>query len=112
MTFIRYKTFGKQEYAYQIKSYWDSNTKKPKQKTVYLGVVVDKQKKIFEKRLLLPKQEKLILDFGDSYFIKEFLEKVKFSKLIEEVFEDKKDFFLSLINYRLCYPSAMRFSKP
>jgi len=111
MTFIRYKTFGKQEYAYQIKSYWDSKTQKPKQKTIYLGVVVDKSKKIFEKRLSLPKQEKLILDFGDSYFIKEFFEKVKFSKLIEEVFEDKKDFFLSLINYRLCYPSAMRFSK-
>ena len=111
MTFIRYKTFGKQEYAYQIKSYWDSKTQKPKQKTLYLGVVVDKSKKIFEKRLSLPKQEKLILDFGDSYFIKEFFEKVKFSKLIEEVFEDKKDFFLSLINYRLCYPSAMRFSK-
>jgi len=111
MTFIRYKTFGKQEYAYQIKSYWDSKTQKPKQKSLYLGVVVDKSKKIFEKRLSLPKQEKLILDFGDSYFIKEFFEKVKFSKLIEEVFEDKKDFFLSLINYRLCYPSAMRFSK-
>lgn len=111
MTFIRYKTFGKQEYAYQIKSYWDSKTQKPKQKTLYLGVVVDKPKKLFEKRLSLPKQEKLILDFGDSYFIKEFFEKVKFSKLIEEVFGDKKDFFLSLINYRLCYPSAMRFSK-
>jgi len=111
MTFIRYKTFGKQEYAYQIKSYWDSKTQKPKQKTLYLGVVVDKSKNIFEKRLSLPKQEKLILDFGDSYFIKEFFEKVKFSKLIEEVFGDKKDFFLSLINYRLCYPSAMRFSK-
>jgi len=111
MTFVRYKTFGKQEYAYQIKSYWDSKTQKPKQKTLYLGVVVDKSKKIFEKRLSLPKQEKLILDFGDSYFIKEFFEKVKFSKLIEEVFGDKKDFFLSLINYRLCYPSAMRFSK-
>ena len=111
MVFIRYKTFGKQEYAYQIKSYWDSKIQKPRQKTVYLGVVVDKSKKIFEKRLSLPKQEKLILDFGDSYFIKEFFEKVKFSKLIENVFEDKKDFFLSLINYRLCYPSAMRFSK-
>ena len=111
MTFIRYKTFGKQEYAYQIKSYWDSKTQKPKQKTLYLGVVVDKSKKIFEKRLSLPKQEKLILDFGDSYFIKEFFEKVKFSKLIEDVFGDKKDFFISLINYRLCYPSAMRFSK-
>src|SRR3989338_3181396 len=82
MTFIRYKTFGKQEYAYQIKSYWDSKTQRPKQKTLYLGVVVDKSKKIFEKRLSLPKQEKLILDFGDSYFIKEFFEKVKFSKNI------------------------------
>jgi len=111
MTFIRYKTFGKQEYAYQIKSYWDSKTQKPKQKTLYLGVVVDKSKQIFEKRLSIIKQEKLILDFGDSYFIKEFFEKVKFSNLIEEVFGDKKDFFLSLINYRLCYPSAMRFSK-
>lgn len=111
MVFIRYKTFGKQEYAYQIKSYWDSKTQKPKQKTVYLGVVIDKSKKIFEKRLSLTKQEKLILDFGDSYFIKEFFEKVKFSKLIEEVFGDKKYFILSLINYRLCYPSAMRFSK-
>src|SRR3989344_5324562 len=111
MVFIRYKTFGKQEYAYQIKSYWDSKTQKPKQKTVYLGVVVDKSKKIFEKRLLLAKPEKLVLDFGDSYFIKEYLEKIKFSELIEKVFEDKKDFLLSLINYRLCYPSAMRFSK-
>lgn len=111
MTFIRYKTFGRQEYAYQIKSYWDSKTQKPKQKTVYLGVVVDKSKKIFEKKSSIVKQEKLILDFGDSYFIKEFFEKVKFSTLIEEVFGDKKDFFLSLINYRLCYPSAMRFSK-
>ena len=111
MVFIRYKTFGKQEYSYQIKSYWDSKTQKPKQKTVYLGVVVDKSKKIFEKRLLLAKPEKLILDFGDSYFIKEYLEKIKFSELIEKVFEDKKDFLLSLINYRLCYPSAMRFSK-
>jgi len=111
MVFIRYKTFGKQEYAYQIKAYWDSKAQKPKQKTVYLGVVVDKSKKIFEKRLLLAKPEKLILDFGDSYFIKEFLEKIKFSELIEKVFEDKKNFLLSLINYRLCYPSAMRFSK-
>ncbi len=111
MVFIRYKTFGKQEYAYQIKSYWDTKTQKPKQKSVYLGVVVDKSKKIFEKRLALLKQEKLILDFGDSYFIKEFFEKIKFSELIENVFGDKKNFFLSLINYRLCYPSAMRFSK-
>src|SRR3990170_4495941 len=111
MVFIRYKKFGKQEYAYQIKSYWDPKIKKPRQKTVYLGVVIDKSKKIFEKRLSLAKQEKLILDFGDSYFIKEFFEKVKFTKLIEEVFGDKKDFLLSLINYRLCYPSAMRFSK-
>ncbi len=111
MTFIRYKKFGKQEYAYRIKSYWDSASQKPRQKSVYLGVVVDKSKKIFEKRSIVQKPEKLILDFGDSYFIREFLNKIKFSDLIENVFADKKDFFLSLINYRLCYPSAMRFSK-
>ena len=50
MTFIRYKKFGKQEYAYEVKSYWDSNSKKPKQQTKYLGVVIDKEKKIFEKK--------------------------------------------------------------
>ena len=111
MTFIRYKKFGKQEYAYEVKSYWDSNSKKPKQQTRYLGVVIDKEKKIFEKKALLRNSEKLILDFGDTYILNEFFEKTQLTKIIEKVFGDKKDFILALITYRLCYPSAMRFSR-
>ena len=48
MSFIRYKKFGKQEYAYEVTSYWDLERKKPRQKQKYLGVVVDKEKGIFK----------------------------------------------------------------
>lgn len=111
MTFIRYKTFGKQEYAYEVESIWDKKTQKPKQKTRYLGVVVDKNKKIFEKRLRLRQPEKLILDFGDSYVIAKLMEKIGFSTLIKEVFSDHAAFVSALLTYRLCYPSAMKYSK-
>src|SRR3989338_9709173 len=50
MTFIRYKKFGKQEYSYEVKAIWDSIKKKPLQKTKYLGIVKDKDKKIFERK--------------------------------------------------------------
>jgi len=109
MTFIRYKIFGKQEYAYQIKSYWDSKTQKPKQKTLYLGVVVDKSKKIFEKRLSITKQEKLILDFGDSFLLEQFFEDNGLADLLKDVFCDYKELIRVLVYYRLCYPSAMKY---
>jgi len=41
MTFVRYKRFGKQEYAYEINAMWDAKKKKPYQKSKYLGVVID-----------------------------------------------------------------------
>jgi len=50
MAFVIYKKFGKQEYAYEMESYRDPETKKPKHKQKYLGVVVDKEKGIYEKR--------------------------------------------------------------
>lgn len=111
MTFVRYKIFGKQEYAYEVKSIWDKKTQKPKQKTKYLGVVVDKKKKIFEKRLKLRQPEKLILDFGDSYVVAKLMEKIGFSTLIKEVFSNHAVFVSALLTYRLCYPSAMKYSQ-
>jgi hypothetical protein len=63
MSFIRYKKIGNKEYAYEVIPYWDSTAKKPRQKTKYLGVVIDKEKKIFKKPREKPR-EKLILDFG------------------------------------------------
>jgi len=71
MSFIRYKKFGNKEYAYEVETCWDPEAKIPGQKTKYLGVVVDKEKKIFERPGQKPR-EKLILDFGDGYWSKSF----------------------------------------
>jgi transposase len=106
MSFIRYKKFGNKEYAYEVTSYWDPEKKKPRQKTKYLGVVVDKENKIFRKKRK-ERKEKLILDFGDVYFLNQFISRTK----LFEMFEDKKEKLLTLIFYRLCYPSAMRYAR-
>lgn len=106
MSFTRYKTFGKKEYAYEVTSIWDKKTKRPTQKQKYLGMVVDKKKKIYEKRQSI-KPEKLILDFGDTYLIKKVLESTKFITLLTETFGENTDSFLSLMSYRLCHTGAM-----
>jgi hypothetical protein len=76
MPFITYKKFGKQEYAYQQTSYRDPQTNKPKHKQKYLGVVIDKEKHIYQKRhkttqQTKQQQEKQILDYGDTYLLHE-----------------------------------------
>jgi len=106
MSFTRYKIFGKKEYAYEITSVWNKKTKRPTQKQKYLGMVVDKKKKIYEKHQH-KKPEKLILDFGDSYIIKKFLESTNFIPLLAETFGENSDNFLALMSYRLCHTGAM-----
>lgn len=112
MTYIRYQKFGKQEYAYEITAYWDKKTKKPKQKSRYLGVVVDKKKKVFERRAQRKDAERLILDYGDSFVVQKFLEQSGFTKLLENVFGEETETLQALITYRLCYGSAMMYAKP
>jgi transposase len=109
MSFVRYKKFGKQEYAYGITSYWDRNKHAPRQKTKYLGVAIDKENGIYEKRGIKLKKEKLILDLGDVYLIYEFLKGVSLFQLIKKVFNEKANYLLALVCYRLCYPSAMMY---
>lgn len=108
MTFVRYKKFGKQEYAYEVKATWDPTTKRPVQKTKYLGVVKDKEKKIFEKKSL--PAERCILDFGDSFVFHNYLESTGLIQLLEKVFPDKSDSLLALLSYKLCYGSAMVYA--
>jgi len=79
MSFIRYKKFGNKEYAYEVETHWDPEAKIPGQKTKYLGVVVDKEKKIFERPRQKPR-EKIILDFGDGYLVQEFLGYIQISQ--------------------------------
>ena len=75
MSFIRYKKFGNIEYAYEITAYWDSEKKKSRQHSKYLGIVVDKEAKIFKKKEKKQLEEKLILDFGDTFILNEFMKK-------------------------------------
>ncbi len=110
MSFVRYKIFGKKEYAYEIVSYWDKKKQKPFQKTKYLGIVVDKKKKIYERKIR-KKPENLILDFGDTYVLHKFLEDSKIEKLLSKSFAEYKEFLFALLSYRICHGSAMRFAQ-
>ncbi len=112
MSFIRYKKFGNIEYAYEITAYWDSKEKKSRQHSKYLGIVVDKEAKIFKKKEKKQyEEEKLILDFGDTYILNEFMKKTNIRDTFFKVFGDRTEYLLALIYYRLCYPSAMMYAK-
>lgn len=112
MSFIRYKKIGNQEYAYEITAYWDKELKKSRQHPKYLGVVIDKDAKIFEKKKKKKYDaEKLILDFGDTFILNEFLKKTQIRDVLFKVFGNLTEYLLALIYYRLCYPSAMMYAK-
>ncbi|MGC8867867.1 MAG: IS1634 family transposase, partial [Elusimicrobiales bacterium] len=108
MSFIRYKKIGQNQYAYEVTSYWDSITKRPRQKVRYLGVV-DEKGKIVKKELI--SKEKLILDFGDTYLLYEFMKKANLITLLEKVFGKETKRLLSLIYYRIVHPSSMIYAK-
>lgn len=112
MSFVTYKKFGNKEYAYELTSYWDKNAKQPRHKTKYLGVVIDKEKGIYRKTLkegIL--KEELILDFGDTFLLREFLEKEGFIKVLKDSFGKNTNMFFNLVSYKLCHPSAMRLAR-
>lgn len=110
MTFIRFKKFGKQEYAYEVTETYDKKLKRSRQKSRYLGSVIDKDKNIFEKKRVYSPAEKIILDFGDSYILNKFYETIEVGKIIRNIFGDLCQGLLALITYRLCYPSAMMYA--
>ena len=109
MPFIRYKTIGQNQYAYQITPYWDPQTKKPKQKTKYLGKVINKEKHIYQKNH--PK-EKQILDFGDTYLLDTFYQQqTKLPTLLKQTLKQNADTTLTLIYYKLCHNAAMMYTQ-
>ena len=108
MAFIVYKKFGKQEYAYEMESYRDPETKKPRHRQKYLGVVVDKEKGIFEKRReKTEKKEKQILDYGDSYIVSEITKQLPVMNVMRNVFGEWFNTLLALIFHRIIDGSAM-----
>ena len=49
MSYIRYKKIGNREYGYEITAYWDKEKQYSRQHSKYMGVVLDKEAKVFQK---------------------------------------------------------------
>ena len=111
--FIRYEQKNGVEYAsvYRAKRVGSKKTNDIE----WLGRVVDKEKGIYRSRErgtftftlgggAIEQQptgaEKLILDFGDSYFLNEMLERNGFNSLIKTAFGELSDTVMSFILYR------------
>ena len=109
-------------YACVYESYRDKGRVKTR-RTENLGRVIDKEKglfcqkgvvfqytieagrndapDVFPEEEIVPEQEKLILDFGDAWFLKQYLSRQPFYASIADTLPDDRDTFLALIFYRL-----------
>ena len=108
MPFIRYKKIGQNEYAYKITPYWDPKTKQPKQKTQYLGKVINKEKHQYQKNQ--PK-EKQILDFGDTYLLETLYKQTGLTNLLNQTLKQAAETTQTLIHYKLCNNAALRHTQ-
>ena len=117
--FIRYETKNGIEYASVYKARREGGKKV--NDTEYLGRVVDKEKGIFRNRARgtfhfsfengvvetsPPKMEKLILDFGDSFFLVEMLKRMELPALVGRVFGERADCIASLLFYKILFGGA------
>jgi len=112
---VRYKIFGKQEYAYRIWNEKNPKTGKWIQRSEYLGAVVDKENGVYEKRnekklaeRKSEQKEQSILDYGDCYFFIEFMKKDTILPIMQGIFKKHTDTLLCLLLYKLHGGSAMR----
>ena len=107
MSYIRHKIINKKIYAYEIISTWDSTLKQSRSRSKYLGIV-DKNTNKISKFIKKPiEKERIILDFGDGYFLLKFIENSDLYPILKSIFLEKIPDLLPLIIYRLCEQSAM-----
>jgi transposase len=104
MSYRIQKIINGKTYAYEITSFRDPETKKVKKKSLYLGII--REDGSIEKRKESMVKELGILDFGDGYFLYEFLKKTNIFPLLSEMIKEHPEIF-SLIIYRICYQSSM-----
>ena len=107
MSFIRYKKRGDKWYAYEVIAFWDSSSKKPKQKSKYLGVADSNGGDIKKpaKKVVMP-SEKSIVDFGNSYAIKKVADDQGLLDVLKSSFQDL-DTIMALVCYQITEGSAM-----
>jgi len=107
MAFIRYKKRKNKWYAYEITAFWDSSSRKPKQKSKYLGVSEKNGGEITKISKIPPLvNEKTIVDFGDTFAIKQVAEREGLNDLIKNCIDDY-DSIMALICHQLTLGTAM-----
>ena len=107
MSYIRYKIRENKKYAYEITSRWDKEKQQSRSVSKYLGPVDPVTNKVitFLKKNL--GTEKLSLDFGDGYFLHEWIKKSEYYNLLSKHLFEKLPGLFPLIIYRLCTQLAM-----
>ncbi len=107
MAFVRLKKVYNNTYAYKV---WKEKNAEGewKQKSKYLGVVTDLEKKTYEKRRKpAGKQEQQILEYGDSYLINEITAQLPIIGMLKTVFGVMFDTLMGLIYHRIIIGGAM-----
>jgi transposase len=109
---VRYKRFGKQDYAYKIWNEKNPETGKWVQRSQYLGVVIDKENGIYERRRESKRLvEREILDYGDSYLLYSIIEQLPIFGVLKAAFGDFFDVLMVLVFYRIIGGQAMRYAE-
>jgi len=83
--FIKQK-IGKNEYIYEVTSFWDPSSKKSKQKRKYIGKLTP------EGEIITPKKSMKIIeikDFGDIYLLQQISKTTGLYDVLEAVFPDE-----------------------
>jgi hypothetical protein len=113
---VKIKNIGGRDYAYDMISYWDKDLKKYRKKSVYLGVVTNKDKKEYrpkaERDLISidTVEKEIIQNFGDSYSITQTVEKCGFIAALKGL-DVNFDTLMSLVCFKILKSSAMQYAE-
>src|SRR3990167_4902388 len=107
MSFIRHKKVKNKYSAYEVTSVWDKKLQQSRSTSKYLGPVDPDTKQPIQFVKKEKGNEKLILDFGDTYFFYKFLLESDIYHALKKIFFSKNSEIIPLMVYRLCTQSAM-----
>lgn len=109
---IQIKNINGHDYAYDVKTVWNKEEKKYKKQTKYLGTVIDKEAKTYERKRN-PKitEEKLILDYGDTYILTETAKKTGLYKLFNSVLPKEADTLWTLLFFKILTDLAFVYAQ-
>ncbi len=109
---IRYKGNGR--YAYETHNKWNKEKKKYETKWKYLGIVDPRTKVAVPKSaasVTIAKEERLIVDYGNTHALIEYCRLSGFTSLISSVFGELTNVLMALVFYRLIESGGMNMAE-